>query len=138
MNHSAPSADAYANEPVRFAPLTVVDIGGESAAVKTVYHNQVLCRISTSCLRLAVIEGQYPWHQHPRSDELFLVVEGTLEIELADGHGSVPHLFRDHYYWRPSQPRNRRRSGRRSRYRSRSECVTSRSHSLPATMRQIA
>lgn len=85
MNHSAPSADAYANEPVRFAPLTVVDIGGESAAVSAVYQNQVLCRINTSCLRLAVIDGQYPWHQHPRSDELFLVVEGTLEIELADG-----------------------------------------------------
>lgn len=85
MNHSAPSADAYANEPVRFAPLTVVDIGGESAAVSAVYQNQVLCLINTSCLRLAVIDGQYPWHQHPRSDELFLVVEGTLEIELADG-----------------------------------------------------
>lgn len=85
MNHSAPSADAYANEPVRFAPLTVVDIGGESAAVSAVYQNQVLCRINTRCLRLAVIDGQYRWHQHPRSDELFLVVEGTLEIELADG-----------------------------------------------------
>jgi mannose-6-phosphate isomerase-like protein (cupin superfamily) len=85
VNHSAPSADAYANEPVRFAPLTVVDIGGESAAVSAVYQNQVLCRINTSCLRLAVIDGQYPWHQHPRSDELFLVVEGTLEIDLADG-----------------------------------------------------
>ncbi len=85
MTHSAPSADAYANEPVRFAPLTVVDIGGESAAVSAVYQNQVLCRINTSCLRLAVIDGQYPWHQHPRSDELFLVVEGRLEIELPMG-----------------------------------------------------
>jgi hypothetical protein len=33
LNHSTPSADAYANERVRFAPLPVVDIGGESAAV---------------------------------------------------------------------------------------------------------
>ena len=85
MTHSVPSADAYANEPVRFAPLTVVDIGGEAAAVSAAYQNQVLCRINTSCLRLAVIDGPYPWHQHPRSDELFLVVEGTLEIELAEG-----------------------------------------------------
>ncbi len=36
-------------------------------------------------LRLAVLTGDYPWHQHPRSDELFLVMEGRLEIELADG-----------------------------------------------------
>ena len=85
MDHSFPSADAYASEPVRFAPLTVVDISGESAAVRAVYQNQVLCRVNTSCLRLAVIDGEYPWHHHPRSDELFLVVDGTLEIDLADG-----------------------------------------------------
>jgi mannose-6-phosphate isomerase-like protein (cupin superfamily) len=82
---SIPSADAYANEPVRFPPLTVVDIGAEAAAVTEVYRNQVLSRVNTSCLRLAVLSGEYPWHQHPHSDELFLVVEGTLEIEVADG-----------------------------------------------------
>jgi len=85
MMPSVPSADAYANEPIRFAPLTVVDIGAEAAAVTEVYRNQVLGRINTSCLRLAVLTGEYPWHQHPHSDELFLVVEGTLEIDLADG-----------------------------------------------------
>jgi mannose-6-phosphate isomerase-like protein (cupin superfamily) len=82
---SVPSAQAYASEPVRYPPLTVVDIGTEAAAVAEVYRNQVLSRVNTSCLRLAVLDGEYPWHQHPHSDELFLVVEGTLEIDLADG-----------------------------------------------------
>ncbi|HEX6533678.1 MAG TPA: cupin domain-containing protein [Gemmatimonadaceae bacterium] len=49
------------------------------------YRNQVLSQVNASCLRLAVLSGDYPWHRHPRSDELFLVVEGILEIELADG-----------------------------------------------------
>jgi mannose-6-phosphate isomerase-like protein (cupin superfamily) len=80
-----PSADAYAGEPVRYPPLVVVDIPAEAAAVTEEYRNQVLSRVDTSCLRLAVLTGEYPWHQHPRSDELFLVVEGRLEIELADG-----------------------------------------------------
>jgi mannose-6-phosphate isomerase-like protein (cupin superfamily) len=85
MMHSVPSADAYANEPVRFPPLQVVDIGTEATAQTEVYRNQVLSRVNTSCLRLAVLSGDYPWHQHPHSDELFLVVEGTLEIDVADG-----------------------------------------------------
>lgn len=85
MTESVPTAAAYANEPVRYPPLTVVDIGTEAAAVTEAYRNQVLCRVNTSCLRLAVLSGSYPWHRHPRSDELFLVVEGTLEIDLADG-----------------------------------------------------
>jgi mannose-6-phosphate isomerase-like protein (cupin superfamily) len=48
------------------------------------YRNLVLCQVNQHCLRLAVIEGQYPWHSHPASDELFLVLEGTLVIDLAD------------------------------------------------------
>jgi mannose-6-phosphate isomerase-like protein (cupin superfamily) len=47
------------------------------------YRNQVLSKVNSSCVRLAVVNGQYPWHRHPRSDELFLVVEGQLEIEIA-------------------------------------------------------
>jgi mannose-6-phosphate isomerase-like protein (cupin superfamily) len=31
------------------------------------------------------MQGEFRWHQHPRSDECFLVVEGELEIDLADG-----------------------------------------------------
>ena len=75
----------YASEPVRYPPLVVVDIATEAAAVADEYRNQVLSQVNTSCLRLAVLTGEYPWHQHPRSDELFLVVEGRREIELADG-----------------------------------------------------
>jgi mannose-6-phosphate isomerase-like protein (cupin superfamily) len=41
--------------------------------------------VNTSCVRLAVFHGEYRWHHHPTSDELFLVVEGRLEIDLVDG-----------------------------------------------------
>jgi len=84
MIDSVPSAQTYANEPVRYPPLTVVDIGLEATAVTEAYRNQVLSRVNASCLRLAVLSGDYPWHQHPHSDELFLVVDGVLEIELPD------------------------------------------------------
>ena len=85
MTPSIPSAEAYASEPIRYPPLVVVDLAAEAAAVKEEYRNQVLCRVNSNCLRLGVLTGHYPWHEHPRSDELFLVMEGSLEIELADG-----------------------------------------------------
>ena len=31
-----------------------------------------------------VAQGDFIWHQHPDTDELFLVLEGLLEIELRD------------------------------------------------------
>jgi mannose-6-phosphate isomerase-like protein (cupin superfamily) len=33
-----------------------------------------------------VFEGEYRWHHHPDSDELFLVVAGTLQIDLLGGN----------------------------------------------------
>ena len=80
-----PSAEDYAAEPIRFSPLTVIDVVAEAAAVTGDYRNQVLSRVNTSCLRLAVMTGEYPWHRHPDADELFLIVEGRLEIDLAGG-----------------------------------------------------
>jgi mannose-6-phosphate isomerase-like protein (cupin superfamily) len=88
MSPSIPSVEAYANEPIRYPALVVVDVVAEGKAVTGEYRNQVLSRVNASCLRLAVLSGEYPWHQHPHSDELFLVVDGLLEIEL-DGGGTL-------------------------------------------------
>jgi len=85
MSSRFPSADDYSAEKARHPPLTVVDIRAEQAAVTEAYRNQVLLDVNSDCLRLAVFEGEYRWHHHPESDELFLVVAGTLQIDLADG-----------------------------------------------------
>jgi mannose-6-phosphate isomerase-like protein (cupin superfamily) len=36
-------------------------------------------------MRRAVFEGEYRWHRHPDSDDLFLVVAGELQIDFGDG-----------------------------------------------------
>ena len=79
------TSDAYANEPIRYPPLQVVDIASEASAVSDSYRNVVMNRVNGSCLRLAVFNDVFRWHHHPTSDELFLVVEGTLVIDLEDG-----------------------------------------------------
>ena len=79
------SADAYMNEPVRYPALQVVDLKEEGANVTDSYRNMVINRVNDSCLRLAVFDGEYRWHYHPKSDELFIVVEGHLAIDLEDG-----------------------------------------------------
>ena len=76
------SADAYMNEPVRYPALQVVDLKEEGAKVVDSYRNMVINRVNGSCLRLAVFDGEYRWHYHPKSDELFIVVEGCLAIDL--------------------------------------------------------
>ena len=79
------TAESYANEPIRYSALEVVDLAAEGAAVTELYRNMVISRVNDSCLRLAVFEEAYRWHFHPSSDELFIVVSGCLAIDLEDG-----------------------------------------------------
>ncbi len=85
MKSQFPSAQEYSAQTARYPALTVVDIRVEQAAIAESYSNQVLVEVNIDCMRLAVFEGEYRWHQHPDSDELFLVVAGTLQIDLAGG-----------------------------------------------------
>ena len=72
-------------ESIKFPALKIVDLAAEGDAVTAAYQNIVISKVNKSCLRLAVFNEQYGWHYHPASDELFIVVDGCLVIDLADG-----------------------------------------------------
>src|SRR5262245_17321314 len=36
-------------------------------------------------VKIAKVQGEFSWHEHLETDELFLVVKGKLEIHLRDG-----------------------------------------------------
>ena len=85
MESEFPTAQEYSSQEARYPAMTVVDLRAEQAAITDLYKNQVLLDINEDCMRLSVFEGEYRWHQHPDSDELFLVMAGELQIEFADG-----------------------------------------------------
>ncbi|MHC0038841.1 cupin domain-containing protein [Pseudoneobacillus sp. C159] len=47
----------------------------------TDYTNFVVSEVNDHVLRIAVIDGDYHWHEHD-TDELFMVLEGELFIDL--------------------------------------------------------
>ncbi len=73
------------SEQAAFPALAIVDLKREAASVARGYKNFVVFNVNNHSVRLAVMQGEFRWHQHPRSDECFLVLEGELEIDLADG-----------------------------------------------------
>lgn len=36
-------------------------------------------------LKLVKIQGEFVWHSHPETDEVFIVVDGSMAIEFRDG-----------------------------------------------------
>ncbi len=53
-----------------------------SDGITQTYDNFVLDTVNDHCLRMAVMHGDYRWHYHAHTDELFIVLEGELTIEI--------------------------------------------------------
>lgn len=87
LNERAPPTPmvSMSTDPVLFPQLAVTNLAAQGAASTAAYSNVVINRVNESCLRLSAFEGNYRWHLHPDSDELFVVVDGKLAIDLADG-----------------------------------------------------
>ena len=45
---------------------------------------KIVARFNDNEVRLCKLEGDYHWHQHDETDEMFLVIEGTLDIDFED------------------------------------------------------
>lgn len=41
-----------------------------------------VAHVNDQVVRLALMKGEYHWHDHPNEDELFYVVKGTLIIQV--------------------------------------------------------
>jgi hypothetical protein len=65
-------------------PLELIDVQKLADACTDKWYNQTLCQVNDSVVRLAVIQGEYHWHEHSDIDEFFYVVEGALLIDLKD------------------------------------------------------
>lgn len=85
MKSEFPTAQEYSSQKAHYPAMTVVDIRSEQGDITDIYKNQVLFDINKECMRLSVFEGEYRWHHHPDSDELFLVVAGELQIDFEGG-----------------------------------------------------
>lgn len=49
------------------------------------YDNHPIATVNDHVVRISTMTQPYHWHEHPDSDEAFLVVEGELEIEFDNG-----------------------------------------------------
>lgn len=65
-------------------PLTVIDIGRLTDVVREDWKNFELTRVNDHVIRCSVLDRDFHWHEHADSDEAFLVLEGTLAIDLRD------------------------------------------------------
>lgn len=47
---------------------------------------KIVAQMNDYHFKIAKIEGEFIWHDHPETDEVFIVLKGQLEIQLRDGN----------------------------------------------------
>ena len=61
-----------------------VNIPDKLASFSDHWAPRIVARYNDNEVRLVKVEGEFIWHSHDDTDELFLVLDGTLQIELRD------------------------------------------------------
>lgn len=50
---------------------------------------RIIAQLNDYHLKLAKVQGEFIWHDHPETDEVFIVVKGHLDILFRDGKVSL-------------------------------------------------
>lgn len=50
---------------------------------------KIIAQLNDYHLKLAKVQGEFVWHDHPDTDEVFMVVKGRLDIHFRDGAVSL-------------------------------------------------
>ena len=56
-------------------------------ALPELWSPRVVGQVNDQFIKVARVQGEFPWHVHEREDEMFLVLRGCLRIGRSDADG---------------------------------------------------
>jgi mannose-6-phosphate isomerase-like protein (cupin superfamily) len=77
MWSSAEGADKMEYSPIKLRE--------KFAAFNEQWSPRIIAEMNDYQFKLARLEGEFVWHDHPDTDEAFLVIDGEMVIEFRDG-----------------------------------------------------
>jgi mannose-6-phosphate isomerase-like protein (cupin superfamily) len=68
---------------------TAINLAEKLAKFSEHWSPRIVARMNDYELKLVKFQGDFVWHDHPDTDEVFLVVEGEMTIHFRDGRVRV-------------------------------------------------
>jgi mannose-6-phosphate isomerase-like protein (cupin superfamily) len=65
--------------------VTAVDLAEKLASFDEAFEPRIVARYNGNKVMVAKVRGEFVWHSHADTDDLFLVLAGRLVIQLRDG-----------------------------------------------------
>ena len=65
--------------------IEVVNLADKFSLIQDQWDPKVIAQLNDYHLKIAKIQGEFVWHSHPETDEVFIVIQGDLTIHLRNG-----------------------------------------------------
>lgn len=72
-----------------------INIAEKFALFSDHWSPRIIAQLNDYHVKLAKVEGRFPWHAHEETDELFMVVKGTLKIDIRGSEGEHTVTLRE-------------------------------------------
>ncbi|SUB03141.1 Uncharacterized conserved protein, contains double-stranded beta-helix domain [Pannonibacter phragmitetus] len=66
-----------------------INFAEKLALIDALWQPRVAAEMNEYQFKLVRIEGDFVWHEHPETDETFIVLKGQLRINFRDGAVSI-------------------------------------------------
>ncbi|MCE7861029.1 MAG: cupin domain-containing protein [Chloroflexi bacterium CFX2] len=66
-----------------------INLKGKFSKFTERWSPKIIAQMNDYHFKLAKVQGEFVWHDHPETDEVFIVVEGRLDILFRGGRVSL-------------------------------------------------
>lgn len=80
-----PAEDFAMSEP----PFRAINFAEKLSLLPGPWQPRVIAELNEIQFKIVRIEGDFIWHDHPETDEAFLVLDGVLRLDFRDGAVSI-------------------------------------------------
>ena len=75
---------SYRSPELRF-PMKAINLAEKFAGFEEVWKPKIIGEVNDVYVKLVKLKGEFVWHQHEEEDELFLLIKGTMRLQLRTG-----------------------------------------------------
>src|SRR5271170_3824879 len=68
------------------------------SALKELWSPRVVGQVNNQYIKVAKIQGEFPWHSHEHEDEMFFVLRGHLHIGRAEADGGTVSVLPGEFF----------------------------------------
>ena len=65
--------------------LKVVNLKAAAGELEALWSPRIVAQVAEHYVKVAKVKGEFVWHAHEGEDELFLVLKGSLRIQMEEG-----------------------------------------------------